>query len=50
MTLIETIRDLDAVDIGSTIYAAEPWTEQSTARTRPSPSRGSPPSEHDSSV
>ncbi len=43
MTLIETIRDLDAVDIGSTIYAAEPWTEQSTAIVAPEPQSGEPP-------
>lgn len=31
MKLIEAIRDLDSLDEESTIYAAEPWTENSEA-------------------
>lgn len=45
MTLIESVRDLDALDSESTIYAAEPWTENSKVIVAPEPASGGLPPE-----
>ena len=43
MTLIETVKSLDDLDDGDTIYAAEPWTENSKAIVAPEPASGGLP-------
>ena len=45
MTLIEAVRDLEALDWECTIYAAEPWTENSETIVVPAPKLGGLPSE-----
>jgi hypothetical protein len=45
MTLLEAIRDLDSLDEGSTIYAAEPWSADSQAVVAPEPDTGGLPAE-----
>jgi hypothetical protein len=45
MNLLEAIRDLDSLDEGSTIWAAEPWTEDSEVVVEPEPDSGVPPPE-----
>jgi len=45
MRLIEAIRDLDSLDEESTIYAAEPWNENSEAIVAREPEAGGLPSE-----
>jgi hypothetical protein len=45
VTLIELIRDLDSLDEGSTIYAAEPWAENSKAILGPEPEAGGLPTQ-----
>lgn len=41
--LIDAVRDLDSLDKGSTIYAAEPWAEDSPAVVSPEPDPGGVP-------
>ncbi len=45
MKLIEAIRVLDALDEEGTIYAAEPWTENSEAIVAREPETGGLPAE-----
>ncbi|HXC36679.1 MAG TPA: hypothetical protein VNV43_12440 [Candidatus Acidoferrales bacterium] len=45
MKLIEVIRDLDALDDESTIYAAKPWTEDSEVIVAHEPESGGVPAE-----
>ena len=45
MTLLEAVRDLDSLDEGSTIYAAEPWAEGSQAIVASEPDAGGLPAE-----
>ena len=45
MTLLETIQDLDSLDEGSTIYAAEPWSADSQVVVAPEPGAGGLPTE-----
>lgn len=45
MTLIEAIRDLESLDGDNTIYAAEPWTRNSSAIVAPEPVIGGLPPE-----
>lgn len=45
MTLLEAIRTLDSLDQGSTIYASEPWTENSEVLIAPEPESEGLPSE-----
>jgi hypothetical protein len=44
MTLIEVINNLETLDQESTIYASEPWTEDSTALIATEPEEGGIPS------
>jgi len=45
MTLIEIVQDLQTLDGESTIYAAAPWSENSTAIVAPEPQAGGLPLE-----
>ena len=45
MTLIEAIRDLDSLDGEATIYAAEPWAENSKVIVAAEPEAGGLPTE-----
>lgn len=45
MMLIEAVRDLDSLDEERTIYAAEPWTENSKVVVAPEPESGGLPAE-----
>lgn len=45
MKMIEAIRNLDFHDARSTIYAAEPWTQDSQVVVAPEPERGGLPVE-----
>ena len=45
MTLLEVVQNLDAQDDEHTIYAACPWTQNSTALLMPSPEDGRLPPE-----
>ena len=45
MTLLEAIRDLEALDDESTMYAAEPWTENSETIVAREPESGGLPGE-----
>ncbi|MEI6786201.1 MAG: hypothetical protein WCQ21_35415 [Verrucomicrobiota bacterium] len=45
MKLIEIIRNLDTIDTGQTIYAAEPWTPSSEAIPVREPEAGNLPAE-----
>ena len=45
MKLIEAIRDLDSIDDGSTIYATEPWTQDSQVVVVPELDAGGLPAE-----
>lgn len=45
MKLIEVIQNLDSLDGESTIYAAEPWTENSEAIVAREPESGGLPTE-----
>ena len=45
MTLLEIIRDLESFSEDDTIYASEPWIEESTAAVLREPDDGALPSE-----
>jgi hypothetical protein len=45
MKLIEVVRDLDALDVESTIYASQPWAENSEALVAHEPESGGLPAE-----
>jgi hypothetical protein len=43
MTMLEVVRSLDFLDEESTIYASEPWTENSKVVVAPEPEAGGVP-------
>jgi hypothetical protein len=43
MILIEAVRNLDSFDDGNTIYASEPWNEESKVMVEPEPESGGLP-------
>lgn len=43
MTLLEVVANLNALDVGDTIYAAEPWTEGSASLVEREPEQGGLP-------
>ena len=45
MTLIEVVGDLESLEEGATIYAAEPWRENSEATVAAEPETGGLPTE-----
>jgi hypothetical protein len=45
MRLLELVRTLDSLDIESTIYALEPWTENSKALVASEPDSGGLPAD-----
>lgn len=47
MTLIEVVRNLEAIDSESTIYAAQPWIAHSVSLVAREPESGGVPAEAD---